>query len=83
MSSVKRVKISIRQIKAARELLGWSQEKFASLSRVSAPTIRRLEAEGGDLGGRESTQAKIFAAFAKAGIEFTNGNAPGVRLRRR
>ena len=77
------VKISIRQIKAARELLGWTQEKLASVSRVSAPTIRRLEAEGGDLGGWKSTQAKILEAFAKARIEFTNGNAPGVRLRKK
>lgn len=75
--------VSIPQIKAARALLGWSQEKLAKVSGVSEPTIKRLEAEGGELGGWESTQEKILAAFKKAGIEFTNGNAPGVRLRKK
>ena len=76
-------KISIRQIKAARELLEWSQDDLAEASRVSQPTIGRLEAKGGDLGGRAATQAKIRAALEKAGIEFTNGDAPGVRLKRK
>ena len=44
------------------------------------PTIQRLEAEGGDLGGRPVTGEKIIAALEKAGVEFINGDQPGVKL---
>jgi predicted transcriptional regulator len=73
-------KLSIREIKAARALLGWSQDDLASHSGVSAPTIGRLEAEGGEIGGRAETETKIRRALEKAGIEFLNGDQPGVRL---
>jgi transcriptional regulator with XRE-family HTH domain len=76
-------KISVRQIKAARSLLDWSQERLAETSGVSLPTVRRLEAADGELGGREDTAGKIVAALESAGIEFTNGKRPGVRLTKR
>lgn len=77
-------KISIRQIKAARELLGWTQDKLAAASDVSIPTVARLEAEDdGQLGGRAETREKIRRALEKAGIEFTNGDGLGVRLRKK
>jgi len=76
-------KISIRQIKAARELLGWTQDELAEASGVSLPTIARLEAEDGQLGGRDGTQKKIVSALEKAGIEFTNGDSAGVRLKKK
>ncbi len=60
---------------------GWTQDDLAARSGVSQPTIKRLEAEGGELGGREETGEKIRHALEKAGIEFTNGNSPGVRLK--
>jgi transcriptional regulator with XRE-family HTH domain len=75
-------KVSIKQIKAARELLGWSQETMAEASGVSIPTIKRLEADGDELGGRPETGEKIMAALARAGIVFTNGDEPGVKLRK-
>jgi transcriptional regulator with XRE-family HTH domain len=79
------LKVSIRQIKAARALLGWSQEQLASAANVSIPTIKRLEAHDGPLGGRTDTGEKIEVALEKAGIEFIeeNGGGPGVRLRKR
>jgi predicted transcriptional regulator len=76
-------KVSIGQIKAGRALLEWSQDQLAAASGVSQPTIKRLEAEGGNLGGRINTREKICGALERAGIEFTNGDAPGVRLRKR
>ncbi len=78
-------KVSIRQIKAARALLGWSQETLAAAATVSVPTIKRLEAEDGMLGGRNETAAKIRLALEAAGVEFIdeNGGGPGVRLRKR
>lgn len=78
-----RLKVSIRQIKAARELLAWSQDHLARASGVSLPTIKRLESEGGDLGGRDVTQEKIVTALEKAGVEFTNSGSPGVRLKKK
>lgn len=76
------LKVSIRQIKAARSLLGWSQDDLAAKSGVSIATIKRLEAEDGELGGRTETGKKIVAALGCAGVEFTNGGQPGVRIRR-
>lgn len=75
--------LSIRQVKAARALLGWSAHDLAREAGVSYPTIARLEAGDGQLGGRESTVAAIRDALERAGVEFTNGDAPGVRLRAR
>ncbi len=71
---------NIKQIKAARELLGWSQETLVEMSGVSISTIKRLEAEGGDLGGRAATGEKIIAAFEKAWVEFLD-DGQGVRLK--
>ena len=78
------LKVSIRQIKAARALLAWSQERLAEAADVSIPTIKRLEANDGPLGGRRGTGAKIQTALERAGVEFIdeNGGGPGVRLRK-
>lgn len=75
---------SVRQIKAARALLEWSQSDLARFSGISEPTIARLESAGGDLGGRQSTSVQIISALETAGIEFIdeNGGGPGVRLRK-
>ena len=77
------LKVSIRQIKAARALLGWSQEDLAAMAGVSVPTVKRLEAADGLLGGRADTGIKLRGALERAGIEFTNGKQPGVHLRKR
>jgi predicted transcriptional regulator len=79
------LKVSIRQIKAARSLLAWSQEELAAAADVSIPTIKRLEARDGPLGGRDETGKRICSALQSAGVEFIdeNGGGPGVRLRKR
>ena len=76
--------LTTRQIKAARALLGWSQADLARYSGVSEPTIARLEAADGDLGGRENTGQKIRKAIEAAGIQFfeENGGGEGARLRK-
>jgi transcriptional regulator with XRE-family HTH domain len=77
--------VSTEQVKAGRALLRWSQQDLASASGVSLPTIKRLEAEIGDLGGRASTGEAIKRAFEEAGVTFIaeNGGGAGVRLRHR
>ena len=79
------LKVSIRQIKAARALLSWSQGQLAEAALVSVPTIKRLEAQDGPLGGWSATGTKIQSALEAAGVEFIdeNGGGPGVRLRKR
>jgi predicted transcriptional regulator len=75
---------TIRQIKAARALLGWSQSDLARHSGISEPTIARLEAANGELGGRGETARKIRTALEASGIEFIeeNGTGEGVRFRK-
>jgi transcriptional regulator with XRE-family HTH domain len=84
MASKSILKVSIRQIKAARALLNWSQEQLASAAEVSIPTIKRLEANDGPLGGRGQTIGKILHSIQAAGVEFIheNGGGPGVRLKK-
>ena len=69
-------------IRAARALLRWDQRHLAKESSVSLPTIKRLETKPGVLVAHNSTVIALQTAFETAGIEFTNGNQPGVRLRR-
>jgi len=78
------LKVSIRQVKAARALVGWSQDQLAEASGVSLPTIKRLEAGDGGLGGRASTGEALQSALEAAGVIFIdeNGEGPGVRLRK-
>lgn len=51
---------------------------------MSLPTLKRLEAQDGAIGGRESTGERIVAALTRAGVIFIdeNGEGPGVRLRK-
>jgi len=77
--------VSNRQIKAARALVGWSQERLTAASGVSLPTVKRLESTDGLLGGRQGTRERLIAALARAGIVFINEDdqGAGVRLRAR
>jgi transcriptional regulator with XRE-family HTH domain len=79
------LKVSIRQIKAARALLGWSQADLARASGISEPTVKRLEAIDGAVGGRAGTGDAIRVSLEAAGIQFIpeNGGGAGVRLAKR
>jgi predicted transcriptional regulator len=70
--------VTVRQIKAARSLLDWSQGELARRSGVSMPTVQRLEGRDGNLGGYTSTRNRIVAAFEREGIQFLEN---GVRVR--
>ncbi|MFN3350028.1 helix-turn-helix domain-containing protein [Pseudorhodoplanes sp.] len=75
------LKVSIRQLKAARALLGWSQEDLAKIAGVSLPTVKRLESADGLLGGRDDTIDKLRTAIENAGIEFLHDKGGiGVRF---
>lgn len=85
MSSETSLNVSVRQVKAARMLLAWSQDDLAREAGIGLGTLKRLEADDGDLGGRPATAAAIVSALESAGIIFVadNEEGPGVRLRKR
>lgn len=63
----------------ARAGLGLGVRELAAAADVSTNTIARLE-RGEALYPR--TVASIRAALEQAGVEFTNGDEPGVKLRK-
>jgi transcriptional regulator with XRE-family HTH domain len=71
------------QLKAARALLGLDQKAFAEVVGASVNTIKTMEASGDELvGGFASTRDRVREALEAIGIRFTNGDAPGVLLRK-
>jgi predicted transcriptional regulator len=73
--------ITPRQIRAARALLGWSQQQLADKAIVSLNALTRLEK--GKVDSRVSTVAAIEKALTKSGIEFLpiDTKGEGVRFR--
>jgi len=71
--------ITPAQSRAARGLLDWSQTELGARSNLSESTIRDFEK------GRRipspNNLAAIRSALEAAGVEFTNGGRPGVRVR--
>ena len=61
--------ITARQSRAARALLGWTQETLADKAQVSLTALKRLESESG-LKVFESTRDQVRRAFVSNGIEF-------------
>lgn len=74
------------QIRAARALLGWSQEDLSRFSGVSLTTIRRIEPGDGPIQASDDVRQKINSALSKAGIIFIGNDETsslggfGVRL---
>ena len=66
------------QSRMARAAVAWGVRDLAAQAKVSPDTVARLE-RGEVLAPR--TLAAIRTALEAAGVEFTNGDAPGVRLR--
>ncbi len=66
------------QIRMARAALKMNVRDLATAAQVSPNTISRIEA---DLPANASTLAAIQRALEAAGVEFTNGDQPGVRLK--
>ena len=68
------------QSRAARGLLDWSQAELAARSNLSESTIRDFEK------GRRipsiNNLAAVRRALEAAGVQFIDGDQPGVRLTR-
>jgi transcriptional regulator with XRE-family HTH domain len=69
------------QVRAARALIRWSARELAAKAKVSLPTIQRIEAADGLPSTSVKTLMSIKTALETAGVEFMNGDFPGVRLR--
>jgi transcriptional regulator with XRE-family HTH domain len=70
--------ITASQCRAARGLLDWTQQQLADAARIGVATVRLFESEATET--RQATLAVLRQAFEFAGVEFTNGDQPGVRL---
>ena len=67
------------QSRAARAFVQWSQSKLARASNLSVGTIKESE-----LGRRElliNNLSAVRRALEGAGVEFIDGDRPGVRMR--
>ena len=75
--------ISSSQMKAARDLLGWTAQNLSEESGVGLATIRRYELQGGIVKANSSIMKALLSTFNKAGIEFLGDPEinPGVMLR--
>lgn len=69
------------QVRAARAMARIEQVDLAERAGVSVDTIKRLERTAGPLSANVATVEAVQRALESAGIEFTNGGQPGVRMR--
>jgi DNA-binding transcriptional regulator YiaG len=69
--------MSPEQCRAARGWLDWSQQELAARAKVSLSTVRDFEKRRRNpiANNRQAMRSVLEAA----GIEFTNGDIPGVR----
>jgi predicted transcriptional regulator len=77
--------ITSEQVRAARALLRIEQKDLAEASKVSLPSIKRLESQPGPLAAQARTIEAVRAALEGAGVIFIaeNGGGSGVRLAKR
>lgn len=72
--------ITSHQTRAARALLGWTQEMLADRAKVSLTALKRVESANG-LRVHESTADQVRRALEAAGIVFINsGSHTGVMV---
>lgn len=69
------------QIRAARALLGFRQEKLAKVAKIGLATLQRIEQNDGLVQANFSTVMKIQNALERAGVQFTDEDGfVGVRI---
>ena len=72
------MKISGKQVTAARNLLGITQAELAAAADIATKTVVRFEA--GQAEPQRRSLDKIQAELERRGIEFLNSTGIGVRL---
>lgn len=71
--------VTARQIRAARALLGWSQQDLADKAIVSINAVTRLERN--EVDPRLSTVTAVQKAITKAGVTFLSNDTMGEGVR--
>jgi transcriptional regulator with XRE-family HTH domain len=74
-----RVMVTSRQIRAARALLGWTQETLADRALVAINTVRAIEQERPY--PKSDTIEAVRRALEKAGVLFLTDGAMGEGVR--
>ena len=69
------------QIWQARKLLGWEPHKLARRAKVHSLIVKRAESVASEPPITACQAALIKQALVNAGVEFTNGGEPGVKLK--
>ena len=69
------------QIRAARGFLDWTVRDLGKKAKVHFNTVHAIER--GKSIAKPETLAAIRKAIEKAGVQFTSGKHPGVRLKAR
>ena len=73
--------LKARQVRAGRALVGIGQKELAKMADVAVATLRRMEDDGiGPERSNAGSVQRVKDCLESAGVEFTNGDAPGVRL---
>jgi transcriptional regulator with XRE-family HTH domain len=72
--------VTSAQIRMARAALNWTVRDLAEATGLHRNTVNNIEV--GRYVGDPKTLAVIEKTLTKAGVEFTNGDRPGVRLRK-
>jgi len=71
--------ITPRQVRAARALLGWTQEMLADKALVALTALKRLESDR--LGVRDETRDAVRRALEAGGVTFVSSSqAEGVMI---
>lgn len=73
--------LTSEQVRAARAMLRIDQKDLAEWSGVSLETVKRIERAPGVISAHASTVDALQRALEARGIEFTDGDKPGVRLK--
>jgi transcriptional regulator with XRE-family HTH domain len=72
--------VTSAQVRMARAALNWTVRDLAEATGLHRNTINNIEV--GRYAGDPQTLARIEKVLVRAGVEFTNGDQPGVRLRK-
>jgi len=77
--------VTAAQCLEARRLLRWSRERLSARTGLAATTLQVFEHTGRmpqSKWERADRLGMMRRVFERAGVEFTNGDEPGVRLRK-
>ncbi len=75
-------KVTGAQIRAARAIVRWSANELAEQAQIGVMTVRRAEAADDVPNLIPNNLDAIQTALEEAGVEFIDGELPGVRPRK-